>query len=136
MTNSDMLDRLVTTLKRDIAPAIDDEYLKTQAFMASVVVGKLTRQLALESEHRAAASADLDALVAELRSGLEALDEPGLRAAFKALAEQREPGALCAVIEALYAARAVIGEPEFERLRQRIRACLRADIDRRMEYAK
>ncbi len=136
MTNSDMLDRLVTTLKRDIAPAIDDEYLKTQAFMASVVVGKLTRQLALESAHRAAATADIDALVVELQAGLATYDEPGLRAAFTTLAAQREPGALCAVIEALYAARAALGEAEFERLRRRIRTCLRADIDRRMEYAK
>jgi len=136
MTNSDLLDRLVTTLKRDIAPAIDDEYLKTQAFMASVVVGKLTRQLALESGHRAAASADLDALVDELRATIEGYDEPGLRAAYTRLAEQREPAALCAFIEALYAARAVIGESTFDRLRRRIRTCLRADIDRRMEYAK
>lgn len=136
MTNNDMLDRLVATLKRDIAPAIDDEYLKTQAFMASVVVAKLTRELALESAHRAAASADLDALVDELRAGLDGDDEPALRAAFTRLAERREPGALCAFIEALYAARAVIGESTFERLRRCVRACLRADIDRRMEYAK
>lgn len=136
MTNSDMLDRLVTTLKRDIAPAIDDEYLKTQAFMASVVVGKLTRQLALESEHRAATVADLDALVVELRADLAGYDESGLRAAFTKLEEQREPAALCAFIEALYTARMLIGESEFERLRRRVRACLRADIDRRMEYAK
>lgn len=136
MTNTDMLDRLVTTLKRDIAPAIDDEYLKTQAFMASVVVGKLTRQLALEAAHRAAADADLDALLAELRTALQGHGETELHAAFTRLETQRDPEALCVFIEALYAARERIGEPAFERLRQRTRACLRADIDRRMEYAK
>ena len=33
------------TLKQEIAPAIDAEYPKTQAFMAAVVLQKLGRQL-------------------------------------------------------------------------------------------
>ncbi|MGR9092978.1 MAG: hypothetical protein ACU85U_20595 [Gammaproteobacteria bacterium] len=136
MADSTMLDRLVNTLKRDIAPAIDDEYLKTQAFMASVVVGKLTRQLALESEHRAAAEDDMDSLLVDVEATLETLDEPPLIATLKALAERRDAQALCAFIEAVYAARARIGESAFERLRGRTRVLLRADIDRRMVYAK
>ena len=136
MADSDMLDRLVTTLKREIAPAIDDEYLKTQAFMASVVVDKLTRQLALESEHRAAALTDMDALLVDLQPELEVLNEPTLLASFNTLADRRDAPALCAFIEALYTARARIGEPDFERMRGRTRALLRADIDRRMVYAK
>ncbi len=136
MADNTMLDRLVTTLKREIAPAIEDEYLKTQAFMASVVVGKLTRQLALESAHNAAAQIDMDHLLTELQPQIATLEEPALQSAFNALTEQRDPPALCAFIESVYAARARIGEPQFERLRARTRTLMRADIDRRMVYAK
>ena len=136
MADNTMLDRLVNTLKRDIAPAIDDEYLKTQAFMASVVVGKLTRQLALESEHRAAAGTDMACLIVDVQAAFAGLDEPPLLAALNTLADRRDAQALCAFIEALYAARTRIGESAFERLRTRTRQLLRADIDRRMVYAK
>jgi hypothetical protein len=48
MNHGELLQRIASTLKRDVGPAIEAEYPKTQAFMAAVVLQKLGRQLDLE----------------------------------------------------------------------------------------
>jgi len=137
MSDNAMLDRLVNTLKREIAPAIDDEYLKTQAYMASVVVAKLARQLALETAHANAASADHDRLADDLRQHIDNIEQGELlRPVLDVYAEARDPQSLCLFIEALYRVRGDIGDADFTVLRGRVRESLRADIDRRMEYAR
>ena len=137
MTEGALLQRIARTLRQDIGPAVADEYARTQAFMAAVVLEKLGRQLALAAEHEAAEAADLTELVADLRGLLPDPDAPTpVRSALGALAELGDRAALCRVIEALYATRATLGEARFAAALDRIRRTLRRSVDRRMEIAR
>lgn len=136
MPNTSIIDRLSATLKREIAPAIEDEYAKTQAYMASVVVAKLGRQLSLDATHRDATAADMQALLVDLKQSDEIVANVRLAAALEALEQTSGSAALCALIESLYAARADIGAQAFATLLGRVRQTLRSDLDRRMEYAR
>ena len=136
MNADQLLERIATTLKRDIGPAVEGEYPKTQAFMAAVVLQKLGRQLGLAAVHGAADEADTQALLADLRAELEQAPAPAaVAAAVATLAGQHDDQAMCDLITALYAARAELGEARFESLLGRVRKNLRASIDRRMVYA-
>jgi len=136
MNHGELLQRIASTLKGDVGPAIETEYPKTQAFMAAVVLQKLGRQLGLEDAHRAAAAGDLSALLGDLRGVLAGGETPAsVTAAVQTLASARDAPALCTLIETLYASRAELGAARFEALLARVRATLRASIDRRLEYA-
>jgi len=136
MNHGELLQRIANTLKGDVAPAIADEYPKTQAFMAAVVLQKLGRQLDLEGAHRSADAADLSALLDDLRGVLGGGEMPAsVTGAVQTLTRTRDAAALCALIEALYASRAELGAARFDALLGRVRETLRASIDRRMEYA-
>lgn len=136
MNPDQLLERIATTLKRDIGPAVEGDYPKTQAFMAAVVLQKLGRQLGLEAVHRAADEADMHALLDELRAEAEHAPLPTpVAAAFATLAGTHDTQALCDFIGALYAARAALGDARFDALLGRVRRTLRASIDRRMVYA-
>ena len=136
MTEGDLLQRIAQILREDVGPAVDADYPKTQAFMAAVVLQKLSRQLALADEHAAADAADLTTLLADLRRLLSDGNAPApVPAAIDSLAETRENAALCRLIEALYAARPVLGGTRFDALLGRIRQTLRKSIDRRMAIA-
>jgi hypothetical protein len=136
VTAGELLQRIAQTLKQHIGPAIDGEYPRTQAFMAAVVLEKLGRHLGLVDEHAAAETADLTVLLADVRQLLENGNVPAtVSVAIDALAQTRDNAALCSLIEALYAARAVLGEVRFAALLGRIRQNLRRSIDRRMQVA-
>lgn len=136
MNADQLLERIATTLKRDIGPAVEGEYPKTQAFMAAVVLQKLGRQLGLAAVHKAADEADTQALLDDLRVALEQTPAPAsVTAAVATLAAERNERALCALITALYGAQADLGEARFTALLGRVRKNLRASIDRRMVYA-
>lgn len=136
MTEGDLLQRIAQILRQDIGPAVDAEYPRTQAFMAAVVLQKLSRHLALAGEHAAAETADLTVLLADLRGLLADGNAPAtVRAAIDSLAQTRENAALCRLIEALYTARPALGEARFAALLGRIRQTLRRSIDRRMAVA-
>ena len=135
MTEGDLLQRIAQILKQDIGPAVADEYARTQAFMAAVVLERLGRQLAAAGAHGAAEAVDLAELLADLR-GLLAEGAPApVRDAVDRLSETREDVALCRLIEALYAARGTLGEARFAAALGRIRRTLRRSIDRRMQVA-
>jgi hypothetical protein len=136
MTPDELLQRLSQTLRKEIGPAIESEYSKTQAFMASVVTQKLGRQVGLERAHERADAAELDALIGDLGGLLE--QSPGedrVAAAIEDIGNSRDKVRLCAVIVALYAARDELGEVKFSALLNRVRLSLRANINRQMEYA-
>ena len=136
MTEDELLGRIAQTLKQDVGPAVDSEYPKTQAFMAAVVLQKLSRQLRLAPTHEAAERADLEALCVDLSDAVKTAALPV--AVADAIAEfVRIPndGHLCELIEALYASRLELGEAQFTTLLTRLRAKLRANITRQMEYA-
>ena len=136
MNHGELLQRIASTLKRDVGPAIEAEYPKTQAFMAAVVLQKLGRQLDLEGAHRSANAADLSALLDDLRGVLGGGEMPAsVTGAVQTLARTRDAAALCTLIETLYASRAELGATRFDALLGRVRRTLRASIDRRMEYA-
>ena len=140
MQPTELLERIAQTLRQEIGPAVDAEYPKTQAFMASVVLQKLARQLALTEQHRAADEGDFRELQNDLRHLLGAGDVPAtvparVAAAVQMLTRDASAPHLCALIEALYAERNVLGSARFNALLGRVRKTLRAQIDRRMEYA-
>jgi len=136
MNADQLLERIATTLKRDIGPAVEGEYPKTQAFMAAVVLQKLGRQIGLAAVHSAADEADTQALLDDLRKALEQAPAPAaVTSAVATLAGQHDAEALCQLITALYDSRAALGEARFDALLARVRKNLRASIDRRMVYA-
>jgi len=135
MSPGKLLERIAATLRRDIGPAVGAAYPRTQAFMAAVVLQKLGRQLALAEAHGAADAAEMKALIADLDRSSSGVPAP-VGAAVAALRNQRDDARLCALIEALYAHRAVLGNERFDALLSRVRRTLRANIDRRMEFAE
>ena len=134
MSEGDLLQRIALLLRQEIGPAVEAEYPRTQAFMAAVVLEKLGRQLALASEHAAAETAELTALLDDLRSLAHRAPAPVL-AAVDGLARAHDDAALCRLIETLYAHRGALGEERFAALLGRVRRTLRRSIDRRMAGA-
>lgn len=130
-----LLERIARTLKTDIGPAVEAAYPKTQAFMAAVVLQKLAGQLRLADDHAAADRRDLQELAAELAAELDTTTPPSLRAAVHSLDHDRDTASVSRLIEALYATRSELGEERFTNLIGRVRARLRARIDREMVYA-
>ena len=136
MIEGDLLQRIARILRQEIGPAVDAEYPRTQAFMAAVVLEKLGRQLALAGEHAAAETADLTALLADLRTLLADESAPAaIRTAIDGLEQTRDAAAVCRLIEALYACRVPLGEARFTALLARIRTTMRRSIDRRVAVA-
>lgn len=135
MQPSDLLERLSTTLRSEIGPAVEEEYPRTQAFLGAVVLQKLARQLRFATEHAEAEVRERAALQADLEQLLAGTATPArVGDALKGLVRDGDAG-LCRLIEALYAARATLGEAEFERLIGRVRASLRQTLERRLEYS-
>lgn len=126
---SELLARVAETVRNDIAPAVDEEYARTQAFMASVILQRLSRQVALGPQHGAAELADLQALRLDLEPLL--VDAPvevrDAAAAIDAVAD------LGPFLHLLYGWG--MREAPARAARDAVRRCLRMDIDRRMEIA-
>ena len=132
----ELLERIARTLKKEIGPAVEDAYPKTQAFMAAVVLQKLAGQLRLADEHAAASQRDLQALAKELDPLTASQDTPpALRAAVHTVRQDLDTASVSGLIETLYATRSELGETRFADLMGRVRARLRARIDREMVYA-
>lgn len=136
MAPDQLLQRIASTLREDIGPAVDADYPRTQAFMAAVVLQKLGRQLALTDEHRLQDATDLLALQEDLQAMTVSLRPPDeLAATLQAVAHHVDAAGLCRLIEALYVHRAALGDTTFAALLARVRRTLRAQIDRRMAYS-
>jgi hypothetical protein len=132
----ELLARMAVTLRQEIGPAVPDAYARTQAFMAAVVLEKLSRQLSTAVDDDEAGRHDLQVLAADLASQLS--EGPRPTALATAVAELSGPEgrtALSAFIEALYASADELGAERFAALRDRIRQTLRADLDRQIRYA-
>lgn len=127
MEHHELLARLSTTMREVIAPAVGDEYEKTQAFMVAVILDKVARDLAVADEHASAAAAD----VAALRRKLEPLVADAPAAVAEAVAALDAATGLDAtrdLVDAMYAARDEW--PSFPAARDRLRVTLRAALDR------
>jgi len=137
MNAADLLQRIAKTLRDDVGPAVDGEYPKTQAFMAAVVLQKLGRELEFAEAHRAADAGDLRSLADDLTRARVGAGVPrAIDDAIARFAAVRDAASLCDVIEALYETRDELGESRFVAWLGRIRSTLRAQIDRRLEFAK
>ena len=132
----ELLERIARTLKKDIGPAVEAAYPKTQAFMAAVVLQKLAGQLRLADEHAAASQRDLQELGEELGQLTASNALPAaLAEALQTLRHDRDTASVSRLIETLYATRSELGEERFDSLLSRVRTRLRARIDREMVYA-
>lgn len=137
MTGDVTLERIAAVLRQDVAPALEDEFASTQVHMVAVIITKLGRQLALETEHRDRRRADLEALLADLHHACRSLPgEDPIARALAAFTAETSDVRLSQLIAALYAGSAELGATRFDALLTRIRRFLRADIDRRMEFAR
>ena len=62
MDRAELISRIAATLKQQIGPNVGDEFAKTQAYMASVVLEKLARELSTETQHTIDRQAALSAM--------------------------------------------------------------------------
>ena len=137
MAPEDLLERLAVTLRKEVGPAVEGDYQRTQAFMGAVVLEKIARQLRLADTHRADDDQDTTTMFADLDALLPPDGTPpDLRQAFGNARASVTTSALGQFIESLYAARADLGDPVFTAALARVRSTLRARIDREMEYAR
>ena len=125
---------MAATLRHEIGPAVDEPFAKTQAFMASVVLTKLAGQLAAADADARAAAAERGALVAELDASL-AEGPVGVRDALDRLRGADDDAVWNGLVIALYAARDELGGPRFDAALGKVRAALRARLDRALVYA-
>lgn len=132
MKTDELIASIAATLRSDIAPAVGEDFARTQAFMAAVVLERVARELALGPGNTEAATADAVELHRLL---VPVLDDcpPDVTAALESLGDAAALTATAPLIDALYewgtdqpAARHALGL---------IRRYLRQDIDRRMEIA-
>ncbi|WP_420626690.1 hypothetical protein [Candidatus Poriferisodalis sp.] len=135
----ELLSRLADTVHSDIAPAVSDEYARTQAFMAAVILQRLAKQARLGSEHGAAESGDVAALSDELDTLLAGADATTdvpseIRDAVARMRTQVSIAAASDVIDAVY--QWGPERPEAASALAAIRQMLRRDIDRRMDIAR
>jgi hypothetical protein len=150
MEPEQVLERLAGTLRREIGPAVGESYPRTQAFMASVILEKLSRQLRLAAEHAEADRRDCRELLDELRAMAGPTPPDQLAAALDDAASaagnngRSGPGtandsatniALSRIVDVLYAGREQLGRDLFEALLARVRRTLRARLDRQLAYA-
>ncbi len=123
-----LLERMSITLRRDIGPAVQDEFARTQAFMASVILAKLASQLAAGDDD----GGDHATLAADLRARFP--DPPAAVAgAIDALAADGATARWNDLVAALYAHR---GELDLDAALAVVRPALRARLDRQLRHAR
>ena len=126
------LDGIAQALRTEIGPAIDDAYVRTQAFMAAVIIERLSHQVRVD---RGADVADLRAAFEDVAALVDAAD--GAAAVVSAVAAGRtEPtrAALSELARACYAEQRQLGD-RFEPIRDRLRLAMRSLLDRELAYA-
>ena len=136
----ELMTRMAATLRRDVGPQVTDDYARTQAFLAAVVLEKLSNELLLGPEHAELDRRDAEALFTAVAALVGAADVPDVPDALStALAEgpaSADPAAaLSRLVQALYASREALGGATFETAHTLVRATLRARIDRQLAYS-
>ena len=133
ITPSELLQRISATVRADVGPAVVDEYPRTQAFMAAVILERVSREVALAPGHSEAERADVIGLLAVIEPLLANAPGP-VGAGLAEVREQPSMATLAVLVEALY--RWGADEAPVEAALTLIRPVLRRDIDRRMEIAR
>jgi hypothetical protein len=130
-----LLQRMAGTLRHDIAPSVGDEFARTQAFMASVIMTKLAGQLQHAATDAQAAAGEHVAVAGELRAAL-AQPSARLAAAIAALGDDGATARWNDVVATLYAERPALEPAVFDAALAVVRGALRARLDRALRYAR
>ena len=130
-----LLERMATKLRHDVGPVVSDEFARTQVFMASVILAKLSAQLRQEAADLAAARhehADVAAAVSHVVA-----DRCGeVRVLAAGLARDGSEARWSALIVSLYTHREALGNDRFDAALGIVRRAIRARLDRALEYAR
>ncbi|MGR8949864.1 MAG: hypothetical protein ACU84Q_17610 [Gammaproteobacteria bacterium] len=132
MDHDALLRRIARTLKKEIAPNVEGEYPKTQAFMAAVVLEKLAGEIGSASHNANSDQSEREQLALELAQ----IDAGGvILDSLSRFITQLDEQSLCELISEIYAEKQALGKEVSSQFLGRIRNHLRASIDRRMEYS-
>jgi hypothetical protein len=141
MQLKDTLRRISKTCKTVIAPSTQDEYAKTQAYMAAVVLEKIALQIELEKKHELQMASAYQSLVEEVSLILN--DEKyskvlsiEIQNGLEIFSRNQSRSGLNVFIKQLYMSKETLGEELVNQIKKRARTTMRADIDFRMEFAK
>jgi hypothetical protein len=132
---ADLLDRMAATLRTQIGPVVEEPFAKTQAFMAAVILGKLAGQLRGAEADARTADQEREALVAESRADLAGTSTTRVGDTLVALEHDGSDAAWSALVEAIYTDHDELGAARFDRLLGRVRAAMRARLDRMLVYS-
>ncbi|MGI9611375.1 MAG: hypothetical protein ACR2QO_00585 [Acidimicrobiales bacterium] len=132
MRTDELIASIAATLRTDIAPAVGEEFARTQAFMAAVVLERVAREVALGPANAEAESTDAAELHRALRPVLENAP-PSVNAALDELGQAVDLAATAPLIDALY--EWGTDQPAAIEALGLLRPYLRRDIDRRMKVA-
>jgi hypothetical protein len=128
----ELLDAVADALRREVGPAVGDPFARTQAFMAAVILQKLAGELRASID---APEVDRAAVAAAVRDALGATPPAAVDAALDALVADGTTAAWRDVVTALYASRRDLDPAHFDAALGRLRAGLRARLDRVLAYA-
>lgn len=134
MTPEDVLARIAGVLRHSVGPEVDDEFARTQVYMAAVVLEKVAGQIRSDARHRQADIADGVALKRDLDELLGDGAPPALRVALYNLGGASDTQ-LGAFVTALYDHRVALGAERFSVVLARVRTTLRSRLDRELEYS-
>ena len=137
--SDEMLARIAGSLRQVIGPAVGDDYPRTQAFLASVILEKSSRQVRMSAAHALADDHDRMALSHDLAAVVAVAAEPLPVAVMGALDMVEVTGgnrALATLVDAIYAAQPELDPALFATLLGRVRLTLRAQLDRRSEVGR
>jgi hypothetical protein len=122
-----LINEIIASLREVIAPAIAEQYPKSQAYMAAVILEFVARQV----EERSDIEAQKHAAMMELMRDLARFPE----IAKLVRADHLSEAGLCDLIEHLYGERDRLGEATFAAANQRIRQTLRELLDAELKVA-
>ena len=132
-TAPEVLRRMAATMREQIAPAVDEPFARTQAFMAAVVLSKLAGQLAAAETDAHADVQERDDLVTELAARLPS-PPTALGTALDELRDDGSEAAWNRLVLAVYAVRDALGD-HFDEVLATVRVALRSRLDRALAYA-
>jgi hypothetical protein len=130
----EMLARVAGVLRQTVGPGVGDDFARTQAYMAAVVLEKLARQVRSDQARQRANASDEAVLFRDLEEMLGADAPPSVQAVLDT-AEGASDARLGSLVGALYAERAALGAERFAAALARVRKTLRSRLDRELEYS-
>lgn len=123
-----LLEDVIHSLRTVIAPAIPEQFPKSQAYMAAVILEFVSRQV----QDRGDIAAQKQRILRGLRGELSELPEA---AGLVDKSDDLTEADLSRLIEALYSAKSRIGDDAFSAINQRVRHALRQLLDEELKVA-